>query len=75
MVNMKRIDYIIIIFNIIAAMLTAMGIPFGCLFFVFSSTIGLIDGVKHKATTAAIVNSIFLALNIYFTIKLVISLF
>lgn len=69
---MKRIDYIIIVVDIIAAMLIALGAPF----FVVSSTIGLIDGAKHKAVTVAIVNSIFLALNIFCTIKnLILPLF
>lgn len=73
---MKKIDYIIIVADIIAAMLTALGSPFGAPFFVISSTIGLIDGAKHKAVTAAIVNSIFLALNIFCTIKnLILPLF
>lgn len=73
---MKRIDYIIIVVDIIAAMLTVLGSSFGAPFFVVSSTIGLIDGAKHKAVTAAIVNSIFLALNIFCTIKnLILPLF
>lgn len=73
---MKRIDYIIIVVDIIAAMLITLGSSFGTPFFVVSSTIGLIDGAKHKAVTAAIVNSIFLALNIFCTIKnLILPLF
>lgn len=64
---MRKIDYIIIVLDIIAAMLTAIGSPFGAPFFVFASVIGLIDGIQHKAISAAIVNSIFLALNIYST--------
>lgn len=66
---MKKIDYIIIVLDIIAAMLTALGSPYGAPFFVVSSIIGLADGIKHKATTAAIVNSIFLALNIFCSVK------
>lgn len=73
---MKRIDYIVIIFDVIAAMLTALGSAYGAPFFVLSSTIGLIDGAKNKAITAAIINSIFLALNIFCTFKnLIIPLF
>ena len=59
---MHKIDYVIIVIDVIAAMLTALGSPF--------------DGARHKAITAAIVNSIFLALNVYFTVKnLIIPLF
>ena len=73
---MHKIDYVIIVIDVIVAMLTALGSPFGAPFFVLSSTIGLIDGARHKAITAAIVNSIFLALNVYFTVKnLILPLF
>ena len=73
---MHKIDQVIIVIDVIAAMLTALGSPFGAPVFVLSSIIGLIDGTRHKAITAAIVNSIFLALNVYFTVKnLIIPLF
>lgn len=73
---MRKIDYIIIVVDIIAAMLTALGSSYGAPFFVISSIIGLIDGAKHKATTAAIVNGIFLSLNIFCTVKnLIIPIF
>lgn len=69
---MRKIDYAVIVLDIIAAMLTAVGSPWGAPFFVFASIIGLLDGIRHKAISAATVNSIFLALNIYSTIDRII---
>jgi len=66
---MRKIDYVIIVLDVIAAMLTAIGSPFGSPFFVFASVIGVMDGIKHKATSATIINCVFLALNTYCTFK------
>lgn len=67
---MRKIDYVVIIIDTIAAILTAVGSVFGAPFFVLASCIGLYDFYKTgcKVLSGAIINSIFLALNLYFTV-------
>lgn len=62
---MKKIDITIIVADVIAAMLCAVGSGWGAPFFACSSLIGVCDGARHKALSATIVNGIFLALNLF----------
>ena len=61
---MRKIDYVIIFFCAFAAALCYIDSPFAAPCFIISSSIGLIDSIKHKTIAGAIINAIFLALNI-----------
>lgn len=67
--KIRKIDYVTIFLCIIAAALCGCGSPFAPIFFVFSSSIGLIDNIKNKIITGAMINAIFLTLNLYFIFK------
>lgn len=54
---------------ILAAIFTGTGSILGSFLFCYTSTIGLIEGIRTKVTNAIIVNSTFLALNTFFVIK------
>lgn len=67
--KIRKIDYISIFLCVIAAALCGCGSSFAPLFFVFSSSIGLIDNIKNKIITGAMINAIFLTLNLYLIFK------
>lgn len=66
---MRKIDYITVFVCAIAAALCGIGSPFSAPCFVLSSTIGLIDSIKSKTVSAALINGIFLTLNLFCTFK------
>lgn len=53
---------------ILAAICTVAHKPLGSFLFCWASMIGLIDSLAHKQKNGAIINSTFLAMNIYFCI-------
>lgn len=54
-------------FLVLAAIFTVTKSPFGSPLFVYTSTVGLIDAIKTKSWQGIIINSTFLAMNVYFT--------
>jgi len=66
---MRKIDYITIFICAIAAALCGVGSPWSAPCFVLSSSIGLIDSIKNKVISAALINGIFLTLNLFMTFK------
>lgn len=66
---MRKIDYIIVFICAIAAALCGIGSSWSAPCFVLSSSIGLIDSIKNKVISAALVNGIFLTLNLYCVFK------
>ena len=67
--KIRKVDYLVIFLCIIAAALCGAGSSLASLFFVASSSIGLIDNIKNKIITGALVNGIFLTLNLHLTIQ------
>lgn len=67
--KLRRIDYATIYMCSIAAALCYVGSKWSAPCFVVSSSIGLIDSIKSKTLSAALINGIFLTLNIAMTIK------
>ena len=67
--KMRKIDFVIVFACAIAAALTGIGSLVAPFIFVFSSSLGLYDAIKGKVLTAALVNGIFLTLNLYFIFK------
>ena len=66
---MRRIDYVCIFICALAAALCWIGNPFSAPVFCVSSTIGLVDSIKGKAVSPALINGIFLTLNLGCTIR------
>ena len=66
---MRKVDWVCIFFCAIAAGLCYIDCPASCLFFVVSSTIGIVDAVKRKILSSSIINAIFFALNFAFLIE------
>ena len=64
--KLRKIDYITVFLCAIAAALCGAGSPFSAPCFVLSSSIGLIDSMKNKVLSGALINGIFLTLNLYF---------
>lgn len=62
--KLRRIDWIMIYCCAFAAALCYVGNSIAPVFFIASSSIGLVDSVKHKVLTGSIINAIFLTLNI-----------
>lgn len=52
---------------VLAAILTVINSPFGSFLFIYTSIIGLIPAAKEKQWNGVIINSTFLAMNIYFS--------
>ena len=67
--KLRRIDYATIYICAIAAALCYLGSGWSAPCFVVSSSIGLIDSIRNKTLCAALINGIFLTLNIAMTIK------
>ena len=57
--KLRRIDYVSVIICAIAAALCGVGSPFSAPCFVLSSTVGLIDSMKNKVLSGALINGIF----------------
>lgn len=66
---MRKIDYVTVFVCAIAAALCGIGSPFAAPCFVLSSSIGLIDSIKNKVISAALINGIFLTLNLFCTFR------
>lgn len=67
--KLRKIDYIMIYMCAFAAALCYLGNNTSSIFFIGSSSIGLVDSIKRKVLTGAIINAIFLALNMAIFIK------
>lgn len=67
--KLRKIDWIMIYLCAIAAALCYIGSPLSAPCFVCSSSIGMTDSIKHKVLTGAIINGIFLTLNIAILVK------
>lgn len=63
--KLRKIDYIIIFLCAFAAALCGIGANYACVFFILSSGIGLVDSINNKILSAALINGIFLTLNLY----------
>ena len=66
---MKRVDYICVYVCAIAAALCYIGSSWASPVFCVSSLIGLADSIKKRVLSAALINGIFLTLNLAMTIK------
>ena len=60
-------------FLVLAAIFTVIGSNWGSRVFVYTSLIGLIDSIKNKTKSGIIINSTFLAMNTYFTIRNIVN--
>lgn len=70
--NIVKINTIILC---LAAICCGASFWIGSFLFVYTSTIGFIDGIKLKNFHVITINSVFLALNLFFSIKFLINLF
>ena len=66
---MRKVDYLMIFICALAAALCGAGHPLSAPLFVLSSSLGLVDSVKKRVLSAALINGIFLTLNLYNTIR------
>ena len=64
--KLRKIDYVTVFICALAAALCGAGSPFSAPVFVASSSIGLVDSMKNKVLSGALINGIFLTLNLYF---------
>ena len=67
--KLRKIDYVTVFLCAVAAALCGIGSPLSAPCFVLSSTIGLIDSMKNKVLSGALINGIFLTLNLFMTFK------
>lgn len=67
---MTRNDWISVFLCAVAAALCGVGSSLSAPMFCVSSVFGLIQSVKAKAVSGALINGIFLVLNLYNTFKL-----
>ena len=65
---MTRNDWISVFLCAVAAALCGIGSELAAPMFCVSSVFGLIQSIKSKAVSAALINGIFLTLNLYNTI-------
>lgn len=70
---MRKVDYLTIGICALAAALCYIDNPFSSPCFCISSTIGLVDSINKKVLPGALINGIFLTLNLAFTIKTIIG--
>lgn len=66
---MRKVDYVTIFICACAAALCGAGSSYSAPLFVLSSSLGLCDSIKKKVVSAALINGIFLTLNLYLTLK------
>ena len=64
--KLRKIDYISVFMCAVAAALCGAHSIYSAPVFVVSSSIGLIDSMKNKVLSGALMNGIFLTLNLYF---------
>lgn len=67
---MTRNDWISVFLCAIAAALCGVGSPLSAPMFCVSSIFGLVQSVKAKVVSGALINGIFLVLNLYNTFRL-----
>ena len=67
--KLRKIDYVTVFVCAIAAALCGAGSAWSAPCFVLSSSIGLIDSIKNKVLSGALINGIFLTLNLFMTFK------
>lgn len=67
--KLRKIDYVTVFICALAAALCCAGSDFSSIVFIVSSSIGLIDSIKTKVLSAALINGIFLTMNLYMVIK------
>lgn len=67
--KLRKIDYATIYICALAAALCYLGSNWSAPCFVISSSIGLIDSIKSKTLSSALINGIFLTLNLAIIIK------
>lgn len=65
--KMRKVDYITVFICATAAALCGADSEWSAPCFVVSSSIGLVDSIKNKVISGALINGIFLTLNLYFT--------
>lgn len=58
---------------VLAAIFTVVGSPVGSFLFVYTSSIGFIDSMKNKNVHGVIINSTFLAMNLFFVIRFLVN--
>ena len=58
---------------VLAAIFTVVGSPAGSFLFVYTSSIGFIDSMKNKNVHGIIINSTFLAMNLFFVIRFLVN--
>lgn len=64
--KIRKIDYLIIFICAIAAALCYCNSKYSAPLFIISSTLGICDSIKNKILSAALINGIFLTLNLAF---------
>lgn len=67
---MTRNDWISVFLCAVAAALCGINHPLAAPMFCVSSIFGLVQSIKAKAISAALINGIFLVLNLYNTFKM-----
>ena len=67
--KLRKIDYVTVFVCAVAAALCGVGSAWSAPCFVLSSSIGLIDSIKNKVLSGALINGIFLTLNLFMTFK------
>lgn len=65
--KMRKVDYVTVFLCAIAAALCGVSSPLAAPCFVLSSSLGLIDSIRNKVLSAALINGIFLTLNLFLT--------
>lgn len=68
--KIKKIEYITISLNALAAVLCSIGNMYASPIFVIAASIGLYDAVKNKVISPAIISGLYLTLNIVNTVKM-----
>lgn len=64
--KLRKVEYLTIFMCAIAAAFCGAGSPLSAPCFVISSSIGLLDSINKKVLSGALINGIFLTLNLYF---------
>lgn len=54
------------VFLVLAAICVVKGLLLGNYLFVYASIIGLVDGLKEKNVNSIVINSTFIAMNLFF---------
>lgn len=67
--KLRKVEYLTIFMCAIAAAFCGVGSPLSAPCFVVSSSIGLLDSINKKVLSGAIINAIFLTLNLFMTFK------